>query len=65
MKFLSKGYLFVTGLWRNRKAQGMVEYGLILALVAVVVITLLITMGGELSRFFQYIVDQMKSITTG
>ncbi|HZG58198.1 Flp family type IVb pilin [Paenibacillus sp.] len=54
----------MTRLWKDDSGQGMVEYGLILALVAVVVIGLLLTMGGELERFFQYIVDKMGEITT-
>ena len=34
------------------EGQGMVEYGLILALVAVVVIVILTTMGGQLKAIF-------------
>ena len=34
------------------EGQGMVEYGLILALVAVVVIVILTTMGGQLKSIF-------------
>jgi len=55
---------FMARLWRDESGQGMVEYGLILALVAVVVIGLLLTMGEELERFFQYIVTKMGEITT-
>jgi len=61
MKWL-KG--FAKRLWKDDSGQGMVEYGLILALVAVVVIGLLMTMGDELNRFFQYIVTKMGEITT-
>lgn len=64
MKYISKGLNFIKILWKNRSGQGMVEYGLILALVAVGVIALLITMGDELERFFQYIVAQLQIITT-
>ena len=38
-------------LW-NEKGQGMVEYGLILALIAVVVIGVMTTMGTDLSTMF-------------
>lgn len=37
---------------RNEKGQGMVEYGLILALVAVAAITALETLGGGLTGLF-------------
>ncbi len=38
--------------WKSEKGQGMVEYGLILALVAVVVIVALTALGGKLSELF-------------
>lgn len=41
--------------WKREEAQGMVEYGLILALIAVVVIAVLTTMGTQVRDFFQYI----------
>lgn len=37
---------------QSRKGQGMVEYGLILALIAVVVIGALALMGGNISAMF-------------
>lgn len=37
---------------RNEKGQGMVEYGLILALIAVVVIGVMTTMGTDLKGMF-------------
>lgn len=37
---------------RNEKGQGMVEYGLILALIAVVVIGVMTTMGTDLKTMF-------------
>lgn len=40
------------GVLQNRKGQGMVEYGLILALIAVVVIGALTLMGGNISTMF-------------
>lgn len=42
---------------REEDGQGMAEYGLILALVAVVVITVLVTMGEKIQATFQKIVD--------
>ena len=42
----------VTAMLRNEKGQGMVEYGLILALIAVVVIGVMTTMGTDLKTMF-------------
>lgn len=37
----------------------MVEYGIIVALVAVVVIALIVTMGGQLANIFSTIASQL------
>lgn len=42
---------------KSEKGQGMVEYGLILALVAVVVIAALTALGGKLSDLFTGVSD--------
>ncbi len=39
-------------LWKDEEGQGMVEYGLIIGLIAVVVIVALTTLGGTLNEFF-------------
>ena len=44
---------------KSKKGQGMVEYGLIIGLIAVVVITLLTTMGNQIKAFFQTIVTAL------
>ena len=41
----------------NKKGQGMVEYGLIIGLIAVGVIALLGSMGTEIKNLFQSVVD--------
>ncbi|NLY56764.1 MAG: Flp family type IVb pilin [Firmicutes bacterium] len=46
-------------LWQDDSGQGMVEYGLIIALVAIVVITVLQTMGGRLQGTFQSITNNL------
>ncbi|MBP2645470.1 MAG: Flp/Fap pilin component [Firmicutes bacterium] len=46
-------------LLRDQKGQGMVEYGLILGLVAVVVVGLLTSMGTQLTVKFQSIVTAL------
>ncbi|HHW39793.1 MAG TPA: Flp family type IVb pilin [Syntrophomonadaceae bacterium] len=44
---------------REEEGQGMAEYGLILALIAVVVIGILATMGSKLAEKFQEIVNKL------
>lgn len=39
-------------LWNDEEGQGMVEYGLIIALVSIVVIAALIAVGGQLTTIF-------------
>ncbi len=51
-------------LLRNEKGQAMTEYGLILALIAVVVVGVLIIMGGQLEGVFQSISDNLPSSGT-
>ncbi|MBP1948069.1 Flp family type IVb pilin [Virgibacillus litoralis] len=48
------------GLFIEEEGQGMVEYGLILGLIAVVVITLLTTLGTEIEALFQSLVDTLQ-----
>ncbi len=45
---------------RNEKGQGMVEYGLILALIAVVVIGVMTTMGTNLQAMFQTVANKIQ-----
>lgn len=44
--------------FKKQKGQGMVEYGLIIALVAVVVMGALMLLGGNIRDIFNQIVDQ-------
>jgi pilus assembly protein Flp/PilA len=43
-------------LWTGQEGQGMAEYGLILALVAVVVIAALTTLGGSIKDNFNKVI---------
>lgn len=43
---------FLRKLWSEEEGQGMVEYGLIIALVSIVVITALLAVGGQLTTIF-------------
>ena len=45
---------------KNEKGQGMVEYGLILALIAVVVIGVMTTMGTNLQAMFTNVAGKIK-----
>ncbi len=48
--------------WNEEDGQGLTEYGLILGLVAVAVIGLLVTLGGEINEVFQKIVDSFSDV---
>lgn len=50
----------VLSVLRNDKGQGMVEYALIIGLVAIVVIAVLILLGPAISAKFQAIVNALK-----
>jgi pilus assembly protein Flp/PilA len=50
---------FVNWLSSKEEGQSMVEYALILALVAIVAITLLTTMGQSITALFQQVVDAL------
>jgi pilus assembly protein Flp/PilA len=43
----------------DEEGQGMVEYSLILGLVAVIAIVILVTMGGQINNIFQNISAQL------
>lgn len=49
----------------DKKGQGMVEYGLILALIAVVVVVALTPAGAEIAKIFTNIVNTIKGTPVG
>lgn len=49
-------------LWHDDKGQGMVEYGLILALIAIAVIVVLTTFGDELTSIFSKAKDTAETV---
>ena len=51
---------FLMNLWKEEEGQGLAEYGLILALVALAVITVLGLLGDELVTIFGNVVDGLK-----
>ncbi len=46
-------------LWVREKGQGLVEYALILVLIAVVVIAILTLLGGQVSNVFSQITSAL------
>ena len=56
LKLYIKGYSFVKN---DNKGQSMVEYGLIIALIAVAAIVILGQLNGGLTRTFQRIISAL------
>lgn len=53
------------GLVRDEEGQGMVEYGLIIAVIAVALVAALVTLRGGIQGVFQNASDQMSSNSSG
>ena len=49
--------------WKNEEGQGMVEYGLIIALIAVVVIVALTSLGTSVSGIFDKATKSLDEVT--
>ncbi|MFB0957960.1 MAG: Flp family type IVb pilin [Clostridiaceae bacterium] len=54
---------FIKNIWTEEEGQGLVEYGLILALIAVAVIAILGTMGTSLNTIFTTVNSTLGSAT--
>ena len=50
---------YLGSLPKTKKGQAMVEYGLIIALIAVVVLGVLGTLGGQIQTMFQTVSDKL------
>ncbi|MHB1484108.1 MAG: Flp family type IVb pilin [Saccharofermentanales bacterium] len=50
---MKKTWMKIKNFVKSEKGQGMVEYGLIIALVAIVVIAAIILLGGNLKGIFE------------
>lgn len=57
-------YLFnlLSQMMKSKKGQGMVEYGLIIGLIAIVVIGALAALGGGLEGIFERITGELASV---
>lgn len=54
----------VKAILANEDGQGMVEYGLILGLIAIVAVGALILLGPKIAEMFQGATDKLESVTT-
>lgn len=50
---------FLNALWRDESGQGLVEYALIIALVAIAVIGALIFLGGRIGNVFNSVGEEL------
>ena len=57
---LKKFKNYVVSILTNEKGQGMVEYALIIGLVAIVVIAVLVLLGPAIAAKFQAIINALK-----
>ena len=55
---------FINHVRMNKKGQGMVEYALIIGLIAVVVIVVLATLGGDIANLFKGISGKITGVAT-
>lgn len=52
-------YSYFAGLQKNEEGQGMVEYALLIGLIAIVVIIVLLNLGPAIAAKFQEIIDNL------
>lgn len=50
---------FLRKLWSDEEGQGMVEYGLIIALVSIAAITALLALGPKIAGVFERITSEL------
>lgn len=53
---------FLQRLWTDEEGQGMTEYGLILAIIAVAAIAVLVTLGPKIVAFFSDAEDAIDTL---
>jgi pilus assembly protein Flp/PilA len=58
-------YTQLVNKFASKKGQTLVEYGLILALVSVVVITVLSLLGNQINNTFNTIIETLDSVNNG
>lgn len=55
--------MLLAQLKQHEEGQGLIEYALIVLLIAIVVIVVLTAVGGEINGVFSNIADELKSAT--
>lgn len=61
-KLMWKSWFWIGSLKDRQEGQGMVEYGLIIALIAVVVIGALVVLGGGLKHIFGNVANTVNNV---
>ncbi len=56
---------YTKAFFRKEEGQGMVEYALIIALIAIVVIAALILLGPQIATIFENITNRLSGTPTG
>ena len=51
----------ITRLLKEESGQAMVEYGLLVAFIAILVLAVLVTLGPKIAAFFQDVQDKLPS----
>lgn len=54
---------FWTGLWKDDRAEISLEYGLLVAMVALAMVVVFGLFGGEMSEFFARVTGRVKACT--
>jgi pilus assembly protein Flp/PilA len=49
-------------IWKDESGQGMVEYGLIIGLIAIVVIAALLLLGPQIGNIFNTATDELANV---
>ena len=62
MNNIMNSFINLLSRMKNKKGQGMVEYGLIVGLIAIVVIVALTAMGGGLKSIFEKITGELAKV---
>lgn len=62
MTLLLRSWIWLNRLWNGSKGQSVTEYAMVLALVVIVVIAILTTMGDTVKAVFTKISDSLQAI---
>ena len=51
-------------IWKNEDGQAMVEYGLLVALIAILVVAALVILGPQIAKVFTDISEKLPKVTS-